>query len=325
MSAVLSPRHVALIGEALIEFNGSPFAPVHQSMGGDTLNTAVYLARLIAPEIGVRYITAVGIDTLSDGMVQRWQAEGIDTTCVLRDPARLLGLYWVQVDEAGERSFLYWRSASAARHLLRHREFERAVAGLRDADLIYVSGISLAILPDADREKLLDLLRRLAAAGVPIAFDTNYRARLWQSTDAARTTIASLLPSTRLVFATWDDERTLWGDETVQSSLSRLNAAGAQSIVLKLGPAGCLYSDGTRVSEVKTCVVANVIDTTAAGDAFNAGFLAAWLRDSDPKNCCRVGNSLAGAVIQHAGAIIPAAATPSLEALLRSLEPEMCS
>ena len=307
---------MAVIGECMVELNGAPFGPVHQTFGGDSLNTSLYLARLGRQAIAVQYVTAVGSDPLSKGMTERWKAEGIDTHLVLRDSARLPGLYWIQVDATGERSFLYWRGESAARYLLQHADFERVAAGLAAVDLIYLSGVSLAVLPDEDREKLLELLRRLATSNVLIAFDTNYRASLWMSPEAARTAVTALLPATRLMFATFEDEQHLWGDATPQASLARLHAAQVQSIVIKLGRAGCLYSDGATVTVVETSAVPNVIDTTAAGDAFNAGFLAAWLENCSPEECCRVGNALAGIVIQHHGAIIPASQTPALEALL---------
>jgi 2-dehydro-3-deoxygluconokinase len=309
-------KRVALIGECLIELNGTPFASLHQTFGGDTLNTALYLARLARPTIEVQYVTAVGTDTLSDGMVQRWQAEGIDTALTLRDPARLPGLYLIQVDTRGERSFLYWRKESAARYLLQHPGYDHIAAELVRVDLIYLSAISLAILPDEDRTKLLDQLTQLAAGGTAVVFDTNYRAALWSSADAARAASSGLFPASQLLFVTYDDERRLWGDGSPEATLTRLHAAKAPFVVIKLGAAGCLVSNGTTVTKIAAAPVATVIDTTAAGDAFNAGFLAAWLKDRTPEDCCRAANALAGAVIQHRGAIIPASATPSIAQLL---------
>jgi 2-dehydro-3-deoxygluconokinase len=307
---------VALIGECLIELNGMPFGSLHQTFGGDTLNTALYLARLSRLTIEVQYVTAVGTDTLSDGMLQRWQAEGIDTTLTLRDPARLPGLYLVQVDDRGERSFLYWRKDSAARYLLQHPGYDHVATELAKADLIYLSAISLAILPDGDRAKLLDQLTRLAAGGTAVIFDTNYRAALWPSADAARASVSALFPASQLLFVTYDDEQRLWGDRSPEATLTRLHAANAAFVVIKLGAAGCLFSNGATVVKIAAAPVAMVTDTTAAGDAFNAGFLAAWLKDHTPEDCCRAANALAGAVIQHRGAIIPASATPSFAQLL---------
>jgi 2-dehydro-3-deoxygluconokinase len=316
MQVAPKKKRVALIGECLIELNGTPFGALHQTFGGDTLNTALYLARLTRPTLEVRYVTVVGTDALSDGMVQRWQAEGIDTALTLRDPARLPGLYLIQVDAGGERTFLYWRRESAARYLLQHPGYARVATELAAADVIYLSGISLAILPDEDRAKLLDQLQRLAAGGSAIVFDTNYRPALWPSADSARAASSAIFPATRLLFVTYDDEQRLWGDSSPEATLSRLHAAKAALVVIKLGAAGCLYSDGATVVKLAAAPVAMVTDTTAAGDAFNAGFLAAWLKEHSPEDCCRAATALASAVIQHRGAIIPASATPLLAQLL---------
>jgi 2-dehydro-3-deoxygluconokinase len=310
-------RRVALIGECLLELSGTPFGALHQTFGGDSLNTALYMARLGVESIEVKYVSALGQDCLSDGMLQRWRAEGIDTGLVLRAAGRLPGMYLIQVDQHGERSFLYWRGESAARYLLQHAEFDRVAAALAEVDLIYLSGISLAILPAADRTRLLALLKTLAGLNVNIAFDSNYRPALWPSVEAAREAINTLLPVTRLMFVTFEDEQRLWGDDTPAAALARLHAAGAQSVIIKLGAAGCLYSDGSSQLSCAARVIDRVIDTTAAGDAFNAGFLSSWLRQCTPQSCCRAGNALAGVVIQHRGAIIPAAATPALSELLR--------
>ncbi len=140
-------KQVVCVGECLIELVGLPFSTsIRQTFGGDSLNTAVYLARLAPRLIGVKYLTALGTDALSETMLGNWQAEGIDTSAVLRDPSRLPGLYWIQVDETGERTFLYWRGESAARYLIRHRDFDRVAAVLATSDVVYLSGISLAIL-----------------------------------------------------------------------------------------------------------------------------------------------------------------------------------
>ncbi len=309
-------KRVVLIGECLIELNGTPFGALHQTFGGDSLNTALYLSRLTRPLIEVKYVTVVGMDVLSDGMVQRWGAEGINTTLTLRDPARQPGLYLIQVDARGERTFLYWRRESAARNLLQHPHYDQITNELAGADLIYLSGISLAILPDEDRLKLIGQLRQLAAGGTTVAFDTNYRPALWTTADSARAASLAMLPATRLLFVTYDDEQQLWGDRSPEAALRRLHGAQAAVVVIKLGAAGCLYSDGTTVVKMAAAPVAAVADTTAAGDAFNAGFLAAWLQEHNPEACCRAATALASAVIQHRGAIIPASATPSLAQLM---------
>jgi 2-dehydro-3-deoxygluconokinase len=127
-------KQIALIGECLVELNGTPFNTLHQTFGGDSLNTAIYLSRLARRALRIKYVSVLGQDAFSEGMLERWRVEGIDTDLVLRDPARLPGLYLIQVDTRGERSFLYWRSESAARYLLQHRDFERVANDLAKAD-----------------------------------------------------------------------------------------------------------------------------------------------------------------------------------------------
>lgn len=312
-------KRIALLGECLIELNGEPFGPIHQTFGGDTLNTAVYLARLMGGAVQVQYLTAIGTDALSEEMLRRWRAEGIETSAVLRDPTRLPGLYFIRVDERGERSFLYWRRESAARHLLRHPDFERVAAALSEAEIIYVTGISLAILPSGDRARLVALLAQLAARGSRLVLDSNYRAALWSSPNVARSTLKALLPSASLLLTTFNDERQIWCDGTIDAARERLHAAGARALVIKCGPMGCVYSDGTTTVDVAASPVTGIVDTTAAGDAFNAAFLAGRLTGLDAQESCRLGNALAGIVIQHRGAIIPATATPALPELLERI------
>jgi 2-dehydro-3-deoxygluconokinase len=309
------PR-VAVIGECLVELNGKLFGEMRQTFGGDTLNTALYLARVAGSRIGVSYVTAMGKDVLSDAMVRRWADEGIDTSHVLRDEARLPGLYLIELDETGERSFIYWRGESAARFVLQHKEFPRVEAALSEFDLIYLSGISLAILPEADRERLIAILKRRAAEGVTIAFDANFRARLWPSPAMAAATFAELMPSLTLMLTSFADEEMLWGDASPEAALTRLIQAGVKIPVVKLGASGASFREGDRLKTITPPPVVRVVDTTAAGDAFNAGFIAAWLSGRGVTESCRFGNQVAATVVQYPGAIIPKAATPTLSDFL---------
>ncbi|WP_107851675.1 sugar kinase [Oceanimonas marisflavi] len=307
-------KRLAIIGECMIELNGAPFGAMEQAYGGDSLNTAVYLARTTQGSLAVDYVTAMGRDALSQGMVERWRQEGVGTGLVLTDAQRQPGLYLIQLDDQGERTFLYWRNQSAARYLLQHPEFDGVASRLAGYDMVYLSGISLAILPPEDREVLFGLLAQLKRQGVQIAFDSNYRPALWADADEARGAYQRMLALTDLALVTLDDEQVLWGDAGPAQALTRLHRAGCREVVVKLGADGALYSAGADSTPlaVATTPVEQVVDTTSAGDSFNAGFLAGYLQEQSPEQCCRQGNALAGLVIRHKGAIIPAAATAGL-------------
>jgi len=307
-------KKLAILGECMIELNGEPFGYMRQTYGGDTLNTATYLAR-VTPKSAVQtyYISALGTDKLSQGMIERWQQDGIQTDYVLRDEKRSAGLYLILLDAQGERTFLYWRNQSAARYLLQQRAYPAVFEQLKTMDMIYLSGISLAILPDSDRTLLINQLRELAGRGVEIAFDSNYRPALWESVEKTREIYTELLPLVSLALVTFDDEQALWQDENEQATITRFAQAGVKTIVVKAGKCGAIFKHFNEVEQtVPTTPVENVVDTTSAGDAFNAGFLSGYLQNKPLEVCCQQGNQLAGIVIQHKGAIIEKSATEHL-------------
>lgn len=297
-------KKIAIIGECMIELNGLPFSSMQQSFGGDSLNSALYLSRCMKDQVEVNYVTAMGCDALSEGIVSRWKDEGIHTQWVMRDEKRQPGLYLIQLDDQGERTFLYWRNNSAARFLVQHPDFRQVSQDLENMDWIYLSGISLAILPHVDRLALLSRLQILQQQGVKIAFDTNYRPALWESHESARCAYKAMFEITELALVTNDDEQHLWGDDNEEETLRRLQHSGVQQIVVKMGAEGNLYCYQQHTISVPACPVDKVIDTTSAGDAFNAGFIAGVLASKTAEISSKQGHKLASVVIQHKGAVI---------------------
>lgn len=299
---------VAAIGECMIDLQetGAGTDLYRQGFSGDTFNAAVYLRRGLPAEAGsVSYVTALGDDRLSDRMVARFAAEGLDTGLVIRRPGKLPGLYLIVLDERGERSFVYWRSAAAARTLLDGEEAVAKLAALEDFDLVYLSGITLAILDAPSRTRLMGLLDRVRAKGGRVAFDGNYRPRLWASPAEAQDAVTEVLRRTSIALPTFDDEAALFGDRTAEDTAARLGALGVAEMVVKRGPdAALIIADGER-QWLAPEPVAQVVDTTAAGDSFNGGYLAARLTGADPLQAAAAGHAVAGRVVQHRGAILP--------------------
>ena len=296
----------AAIGECMVEFHRRPDGAYGRGFGGDTLNCAVYLSRLGIP---TDYVTMLGDDGLSDEMIGAWAAEGLGTGLVGRLPGRLPGLYLIETDPRGERTFLYWRSAAPARDLIRLRG-DRLGAELRGHALIYLSGITLSLFDSEGRARLVELLAGLRAGGARVAFDGNYRPRGWQDRAEAREAYAAMLAQTDMALPTFDDESALFGDADPQATLARLRAAGVAEIVVKRGPEHCLVAAGGGALEVPVPGKVAPVDTTAAGDSFNAGYLAGRLRGLAPAAAAAQGHRLAAEVVRHRGAIIPREAMP---------------
>jgi len=312
-----SLRPVVLFGECMIELRGQVFGTMQQGFGGDTLNTAIYLARLCRDQdIQVSYATALGIDVFSDHMIAAWQAEGIDTSLVSLLSNHMPGLYAIQVDPSGERHFFYWRDTSTARSY-----FEAPSTPLEDmtseVSLFYFSGISLAILPPEGRERLLATAGRVRANEGMVVFDNNFRPRLWPKIAEARAIYDRTYALSNMVLITLDDEMALRGETDADRALAEVLALGVPEVVVKRGVQPTLVRiAGTPPLAVPVEDVPRVVDTTAAGDSFAGAYLAMRLTGIPPAASARAANRMAGVVIQHPGAIIPAEAMPTRTALL---------
>lgn len=297
----------ACVGECMIEIANLADGGAQRRFGGDTLNTAVYLARL---GNDVDYVTALGDDPYSGEMIAAWQAEGLGVGGVRRLPGTLPGLYMIRTDDAGERSFHYWRDQAPARRMFEGEEGAALAAGLAAHDWIYLSGITLSILAVDDIGCLTAALAAARKSGARIAFDGNYRPRGWASRDAARAAFADLLAHVDLALPTFDDEQLLYGDLNVDSCLARYHDFGVAEVVVKNGPEGAVISAEGVVVQVPVLAVVAAVDTTAAGDSFNAGYLSQRARGHATIPAAQAGHRLAAAVIQHRGAIIPNSAMP---------------
>jgi 2-dehydro-3-deoxygluconokinase len=297
---------IACIGECMIEFSAARDGLFARGFGGDTLNTAVYLSRL---GIDTTYVTALGDDALSEAMVAAWQAEGIYTQEVLRMPGRVPGLYMIERDARGERSFIYWRDRAPAREFF-DRADDAGLERLSRFDWLYLSGISLSLYGETGRARLRELLVAARRRGGRIAFDGNYRPRGWNDAEVARRAFNSVLPLVDLALPTLEDEQALFGDADATACLARLKAQGISEIVVKRGPLGCVIAASGRQVEIPPPHVVQPVDTTAAGDSFNAAYLAARIFGAAPEQAAQAGHRLASIVIMSPGAVIAREAMP---------------
>lgn len=306
-------RKIAVIGECMIELSQKG-AEVNRGFGGDTLNTSVYIARQVNPAaLAVHYVTALGTDNFSQQMLDAWQQEAVDTRLTQRMENRLPGLYYIETDSSGERTFYYWRNEAAAKFWLESEQSAAICEQLATFDYLYLSGISLAILSPGSRAKLLSLLKECRANGGKVIFDNNYRPRLWASREETREVYQQMLACTDIAFLTLDDEDLLWGEQPVETVIERTQQAGVSEVVIKRGADACLVAiAGEAVLEVPAVKLPKekVIDTTAAGDSFSAGYLAVRLTGGDAAEAAKRGHLTASTVIQYRGAIIPREAMP---------------
>ena len=295
-------RFVA-IGECMMELSGAGQPDLwRMGVAGDTLNTAWYARARLDADWGVDYFTRLGTDPFSDRVIQFLADNSLGTDHIARDPVRGPGLYAITLKE-GERSFTYWRGQSAARHLA---DDQTALAAALDgATMAYLSGITLAILSPAGRTRLRSALAQVRAQGCLVAFDTNYRPRLWEDVATARAETKALLAMCDIVLPSADDDQALFGDADAEATAARCRAAGVPEGAVKnaggvvhwwaVGASGTI-DDLPRVKPV---------DSTAAGDSFNGSYLAARLAGLSPETAIRMAHRVASAVIGVPGALMP--------------------
>lgn len=308
------PQTIAVIGECMLELSRQSSEPqdsaqsMRLSYGGDTLNSAIYLAR---QGIEVDYVTSLGDDPMSSWMVEQWSKEGVGCSLIDYQSDAVPGMYLIETDDSGERSFYYWRDSSPARRLFddagrANGLFEQ----FSNFGYLFLSGITLAIYSDSSRQRLFSLLSQYRDKGGKVIFDGNYRPKLWESREITKQAYESMYRLTDIALPTIDDEQALFGDADSDSVVKRLQSWGVQEIVLKMGEKGCLVTTAES-SETVPAKRVTPVDTTSAGDSFNAGYMAARFKGKSAADAALSGHGLASVVIQHKGAIIPAGAMPN--------------
>ncbi|RNF35121.1 sugar kinase [Paracoccus methylarcula] len=290
------------IGEAMVELSQAGKDGLWQvGIAGDTLNTAWYLRRLLSDDWQVGYFTRVGSGEFSQRMIDFLTAEGIDTAHVGRDSQREIGLYAISLKD-GERSFSYWRDNSAAKGLADDPGIlTKALTGTRIA---YLSGITMAILPDEARMALLQVLREARAQGTQIVFDPNLRPKLWPDTTTMCDRIEAAAAISDLILPSFDDEREYFGDSDPQATVSRYLKRGAGQVIVKAGGDAIRFGGSEGEGLIDDLERETPVDTTSAGDSFNAGYLAAKLQGAYIRAAIRAGHALSRQVIRHRGALV---------------------
>lgn len=293
---------IIALGECMVEMAPLDAPSTYRmNFAGDTMNTAWYLRRLLPATHSVDYYTVIGADAVSDQMLDFLRASGLGTDHIARRPDLTVGLYMIQLSE-GERSFSYWRSQSAARTLGQDATALRAA--LEGAEIAYFSGITVAILPADDRQRLFDVLAAFRAQGGQVVFDPNLRPKLWASPREMTEAITRAAAVSTTVMPSHEDEAAWFNDDDVTATAARYAAGGAQTVIVKNGADRMLAQVGKDLSWHTPEVVTQVVDTTAAGDSFNAGYLAASLDGQTVADAIRSGAQLAARVIQSRGALV---------------------
>ncbi|WP_084005356.1 sugar kinase [Gilvimarinus polysaccharolyticus] len=290
---------IVTFGECMLELSQFGGQDYRLAYGGDTLNSAVYMARAGAD---VSFLTALGCDQYSDYLIGRWRQEGVGTELVRRFDGKVPGLYIIATDDNGERSFEYWRQAAPVKDLIKLKP--EALTELADVAIFYLSGITLSLFDTADRRAILEFLTAHRARGGVVAFDTNYRAKGWQSPAQAQDAISTILAQVDIALPSFDDEQELFGFATIDACVEHYRQLGVNEVVIKDGKNGCYSLINGELSRHPLKTIVKPVDTTSAGDSFNGAYIAAKSLGKSVADSIVDGQACAAYVIQHPGAIV---------------------
>ena len=297
-------KRLLCIGECMVEMASIGQDRYQLGFAGDTFNTAWHARRALPGDWEVAYFSCIGEDPMSVRMRAFMDKAGIATDTVTGLPGGTPGLYLIDLDH-GERSFTYWRSTSAARQLA--ADPVRLQAAIDASDAVFFSGITCAILPEADRDRMLDMLGEARSSGKMIAFDSNIRLRLWPDTDTMAHALGKAVRAASLALPTWPDDRALFPCDTAMDLARHLQGLGVGEVVVKAGAEAATVVSASGTWHVAPEPGAIIVDTTGAGDSFNAAYLATRLTGGGEEAAARAGHALARRVIASHGALLPEA------------------
>ncbi len=297
---------ITVLGECMVEMSpdGSSDDGVpryRMGFAGDTFNTAVYMSRL-GDEVA--YCTALGQgDPFSEGVLSAMRRERLDTRLVREAQNRLPGLYAIVLDHSGERKFHYWRERAPIRDLFSEHTADQLIEAAKASDLVYLSGVTLAVIGDIGRARLKDILAYVHSLGVAVALDFNYRPALWASPEAARAALDGVVPSCRYISLSSEDSRPLYGREAEELA-AQWTKQGAEVVARDESHAVNVHRPEGRIATPAPPRV-KALDTTGAGDSFNAAYLSARMAGLPVETAVARAHRLAAIVVCHRGAIAP--------------------
>ncbi|MGJ8680847.1 sugar kinase [Paraglaciecola sp.] len=296
--------NLLVLGECMMELSHANNGDLQRSFAGDTYNSAVYAKRCMENS-QVSFVSAIGTDPFSQQMKSTWQAEGIDCSFVAETSLAEIGIYAIHTDNLGERSFSYWRKGSTASQMMQFLDLETLKSQANQYQILYFSGISLAVLPEQDKLSFINFVAQMKDLGCRIAFDPNYRPRLWDSLDHAISWLEKAYAISDVILPGLEDHQVMFGHQDHKQMVEYFKQYLPHELVIKCGNDGTfVYTDCQLVTHLPFSPAPVQVDSTAAGDSFAGTYLAKRIEGQSTEHALKGAAHVASQVVQYKGAIL---------------------
>jgi 2-dehydro-3-deoxygluconokinase len=290
-------RHVVAFGEPLLELQPAQPGQIRLSVGGDVANSLLCLARILqSTSVQLSIATALGSSAYSAWLRKRLKRDGVEIVgpSVPGEP----GIYGIPPDHTQPMPFSYWRADSAAHQFIQTCGLQELDAFLTGADLLLVTGITLALCSPESFDSLISWLD-LRSNSCPVVFDVNYRAALWTSKELAQARIRDLEKRASVIATSVEDEQKLWHTHGLGGTIERFGDCSAECVI-RAGSEGCWVKTQGAWKHVPTTSVV-VVDPVGAGDAHLAGYVGARINGCPVWEAAAFANRVASAIVSQRG------------------------
>lgn len=263
--------------------------------GGTSANTAVALARLGIP---TSFLGTVGDDQYGRYVAEDFRKEGVGTEQLIISPSLYTICVFAFIDERGERYLWGWPREKQA---FKEIDFDKIdFDSVRKAAWVHSSGMAI-VHDSSSRHSILRIMREAHDAGVPTSFDLNLRVNRGNMDEAYRTAVLEAIKYSNYVLGSGNDEFYYLGPCSDWRDSARSFVTPTRTVVARMGEEGSMAMTPDQTMIEKPFPV-QVVDTVGAGDAYNAGFIAARLAGRPLRDCLVWGNAVSSYKVAHKGA-----------------------
>ena len=291
---------ICAIGECMMELTNAKMELYSQSIAGDTLNFASYLDKKI---FDTSYFTAVGTSDISKRVISFLKKQKIKTNLVSLINSYEIGLYLIENSKAGEKIFYYWRDNSAAKFFFNNQKLEKWQNQLKKFQYVYFSGITLSLFENNNLHNFISLLELLKKKQVKIIFDLNIRNKRW-SKKKLTSYFSQTLPFANIFFASGEDLNFLKGSASLKTFIN---------LIQKNNIEHGIYRNNARLNYsfykderyfIKNKIKKKVVDTSGAGDGYNAAYISKFIKFNDPQKALYAASQIGAKIVMKKGAIV---------------------